>query len=214
MKQRITILILVFFFIFISWTWYRITFQFPEWVDELVGKPLLMLLPVLVAVCIIEKRKVSSVGLIFTNFWRDSIIGCAVGVFLAAEKTLIWSMRTVRIEQNLQVISALGLLVGTVEPTCTSIVEEIVFRGYLITRLKELGWKDWAAYTVSTVLFVLIHVPLALFVYHYGGGELFGYCTLIFLLGFANALVFGYTGSLTAPIIMHWVWNYSNFLYP
>ncbi len=39
------------------------------------------------------------------------------------------------------------------------VMEEIVFRGFAWTRLKRIGWTDWAALAGTSVLFGLFHFP-------------------------------------------------------
>jgi membrane protease YdiL (CAAX protease family) len=81
------------------------------------------------------------------------------------------------------------LLVGVV-----ALTEEIIFRGYLILRLKTVTGSSVLAVALSSVIFCLGH--------GYEGTA--GVVTVGFT-GLAYALVYVWTESLTAPIVMHFL---------
>lgn len=75
-----------------------------------------------------------------------------------------------------------------------AVAEEVIFRGYLILRLTEVTGSSAAAIVLSTVIFSLGH--------GYEGTA--GVITVGFM-GLAFALVYVWTGSLAAPIVMHFL---------
>jgi uncharacterized protein len=85
---------------------------------------------------------------------------------------------------------ALALLLVVV----VAVTEEVIFRGYLILRLTTVTGSSAVAIALSSVIFSLGH--------GYEGTA--GVITVGFM-GFAFALVYVWTGSLTAPIVMHFL---------
>lgn len=76
--------------------------------------------------------------------------------------------------------------------------EEIPFRGFMLQKLEE-GFGFWIAATISSVLFVGIHVP---------GWVLYGKLNasnvaFVMVFGMIMALLFRYTRSLWAPVVAH-----------
>lgn len=85
-----------------------------------------------------------------------------------------------------------GLLVLVV-----AFAEEIIFRGYLFTRIKEITDNTWISVLLSVFLFSLGHA------YEGGAGMLtVGYIGLVF------SLLFLWKGSLTVVIVLHFLTNF------
>lgn len=75
------------------------------------------------------------------------------------------------------------------------IVEEVVFRGLVYTRLRRV-MPIWVAMLVVSLLFGVLHGNLIWFIY-------------TFLLGLLIAAMFERTGSLLSPILIHFGFNFS-----
>ncbi|HTW63481.1 MAG TPA: CPBP family intramembrane glutamic endopeptidase [Bryobacteraceae bacterium] len=89
------------------------------------------------------------------------------------------------------------MILAAVLVTVVAIAEEVIFRGYLILRLTEVTGSTVAAILVSSVIFATGH--------GYEGTA--GVVTVGFL-GLAFAMVYVRTGSLTAPIVMHFLQDF------
>ena len=85
-----------------------------------------------------------------------------------------------------------------------AIAEELVFRGYVLTTLFEKT-KPLTAILVSSLIFSSIHV----FNNHFG---LMGFIN-IFLSGILLALVYLKYNNLSAPVGMHFTWNFFQSLF-
>ena len=88
----------------------------------------------------------------------------------------------------------LSLLCVSILP---GIVEEFIFRGLLYGTYRKRG--AWKAVLVSALLFGLMHMNLNQFCY-------------AFVMGIIFALLYEATGSLTAPILVHAVYNGNSVL--
>jgi membrane protease YdiL (CAAX protease family) len=75
--------------------------------------------------------------------------------------------------------------------------EEVIFRGYMVLRFTEITGSSIAAILLSSVIFALGH----------GYEGTVGVVTVGFM-GLAFAIVYVWTGSLTAPIIMHFLQDF------
>ncbi len=77
------------------------------------------------------------------------------------------------------------------------LAEELLFRGVIYTSIRELGYRK-VAIVVSSVIFAAIHGSWALML-------------PLTVLAMALIWLYEYTGSITAPIIMHATFNAVNF---
>lgn len=85
-----------------------------------------------------------------------------------------------------------GVLVGVV-----AVVEETIFRGYLMLRFKAITASTAVAVVLSTALFSVGH--------GYEGSA--GVVTVGFL-GFVFAVVYAWRGSVVAPVVMHFLQDF------
>ena len=96
----------------------------------------------------------------------------------------------------------------------TAISEETLGRGFLYNRLFEEGRNQFGAAIISSVLFLLLHVPILFVQLNLTGGSLVVYLISVFLLGVTNCYLFTFRGNrLTVPILVHLFWNATVALY-
>ncbi len=88
----------------------------------------------------------------------------------------------------------------------TAIVEEVFFRGYILnTLLKDM--KRGVAIIITSILFVLIHLPLLLFIQHLGASEFLLALYILFVSSIVYSILFVKTRSLWPSIIAHFLNN-------
>lgn len=160
-------------------------------------------------------QRAGSVGIRLRGLTLDVPIGlgCALllyGLVMATMSALwaVWpQLIDHQMEENTQRILAmvpnlhpLGLLVMA---TAIGLYEELLFRGFLMTRLRRATGSWTAAVGVSTVVFVALHafdqVATALIA--------------VTILSVTFSLVTIWRRSITAAIVAHTVWNLSQLLY-
>jgi len=95
--------------------------------------------------------------------------------------------------------AALGLLIVTV----VAVVEETVFRGYLMLRFKTVTGRTSAAVILSSLVFSLGH-----------GYEGMAGAISVFVLGAIFALVYVWRKSVVAPIVMHFLTDFASLVLP
>lgn len=204
--------LLLFLTILILWGSYRYFFHYPEWIDEFVAKPLIYLTPTFLLL-LNERKTFSSIGFSKKNFKRNICIGLLAGVFIAGEALLTKQFKYGSMRFNPDNLSIYLLIGSYVLSLATGFTEEVVFRGYIQTRLNTTLKSSIFSVIISSVLFVIIHLPLIIFVLGYSLTDTLIYCFLLLILGALNGILFNYTKSLVAPTITHSIWNFSSVIF-
>jgi membrane protease YdiL (CAAX protease family) len=204
----------LFAYIFVVWAIYR---HFPEslpvWAEELILKPLTWLLPTFLLVVKIENQPLSSLGLTKKNLFASLYWGIGLGMVFAFEGFLtnIFKYRGLGLMQlNYDPATFLGLLALSF---VTAFSEETVFRGYLFGRLWKIWGNEGLANLVSALLFVLIHLPIGIFVLGYAPVALAAYLFFVLVYGFGAAFVFARTNNLVSSILLHVFWSWPIILF-
>lgn len=200
--------------IVLVWALYRYFFKLPEWADEFIFKPMVFALPVIWYVRTREKRGLSSVGLTGKNLFTSIYIGLGFGFVFAIEGLFANAIKYGKIEiMPIAAFQEYGLGMLLLLSAATAFSEELLSRGFVFTRLIEGKKSLIYAAAMSTLMFVVLHVPILAFSSKLTGVVLLMFFVTDFVLGFANALLLYNTGSLIAPILVHVFWNMTVALY-
>lgn len=200
--------------VLLIWSLYRYFLRLPEWVDEFIAKPLAFVAPVWWFVTRVEKRKLASLGLTGKNFFTSLYIGLGFGLVFALEGVAANAIKYGRLQINpIAAVGQYGLILILVLSLATAFSEELLSRGFLFSRILEKTKSLPYASFLSTVLFVLLHVPILVTALKLQGIVLVLFFVTDFVLGLANSLLFYNTGSLVAPILVHIFWNMTVALY-
>ncbi len=199
--------IYVYIVILISWTLYRYFVTSPEWVDEFIAKPLLQILPIILTVVFLEKKSLSSLSIGSKTPLFHIGIGLAAGAFLVAESLLMQRLKYGSLSISLQ-----GSLLPFFISLATGFSEELVYRGYFTRRIADITAGALVATILQAIVFVLIHVPIILFVLHYGVSDALLYSMQLGILGFFYGYIFLETGSIIPTVIAHTLWNFTNWI--
>lgn len=202
----------VFVFVFLVWGSYRYFFLLPDWLEELILKPIVFLLPVFWLIKK-EKESFSSIGLSFQNLFKNIYYGLGLGTVFALIGILTNYLKYGGISFISYDLTFGSLLRLMFLYLATAFSEETFFRGYIFTRLLKTGKKELPAGMISAFLFALIHLPVAIFVWHYKPGALCLHGSLSFLLGLGNAFLMAKTRTIVAPVITHTLWGVTLFLF-
>ena len=137
--------------------------------------------------------------------WQDALLGVLlfVLVFLAAGyldqllRAAGFSEPATPLPKALTAQGPAEYLLAVLLVAVVAFAEEVIFRGYMILRLTEVTGSSIAAILLSSVIFALGH--------GYEGTA--GVVTVGFL-GLAFAIVYVWTDSLAAPIVMHFLQDF------
>lgn len=198
----------VYIFIIFTWTFYRYFLVTPEWVDEFIAKPLLQVLPVLFVVKFFEKNPLNSLSIGSKRPLLHVSIGLGLGLLLVAESLILQ-----KIKGTVFTIQLNNLLAPFLVSLATGFTEELVYRGYFARRIADSIENPHIANAIQTVMFVLIHVPIMIFVLHYSFADSLLYSLQLFVLGFVYGYIFLETESIVTTIIPHTLWNFANVIF-
>lgn len=204
----------LFCFIFAFWSLYRYFPEIlPEWVEEAILKPIIWLLPTFWLVRKIEKEKFASLGLTKKNIFPALYWGIGLGVIFAGEGLITNIIKYRGLQLPQLDYSFLGFLGIFLVSFITAFSEELVFRGYIFTRLWRIWKSEWLANFVSAFLFTLIHLPIGIFVLSYSPTIMTAYLFFVFVYGFGSAFVFARSENIISSILMHVFWSWPIILF-
>lgn len=213
MRKPIFRVIMVWFILFLFWGGYRFFFRFPEWFDEYLVKPIFWIGLVFYVTLSIEKRSLTSIGLSGQQLFKNIYIGLGIGTLFALEGIVVNFIKYGRWSFVPSSSSSEEFIFLVITSFVTGFVEELFSRGYLMSRFMELLKSEVFANLFSSLLFVFIHLPVAIFILHYSFSDLIIYLWTIFLLGLANGYIFARTKTIVAPTVSHAMWNLSIVLF-
>lgn len=213
-KRTIESMYHVWGWIVLAWGLYRYFFHLPEWADEFIFKPLVFVAPVIWYVRSREKRTLTSLGVTSKNIFTSIYIGLGFGFLFALEGLVANFVKYGKLQiVPIDAFAQYGMGMLILLSFATAFSEEVLSRGFVFTRLVE-GKKSvlYAAF-LSTLMFVVLHLPILAFSLKLNGTALLLFFVTDFILGFANSLLLFNTGSLVAPILVHLFWNMTVALY-
>lgn len=197
----------LFTFIFVAWGLYRLIFRLPENIEEIILKPLFWLGPTFYLVFLREKKGIESLGYTLKNFKKSVLKGIIFSFLFVIVGISLNYLKNGHFNFGLLFSKEIffpALLLSFI----TSVSEETVFRGYIFNRLAEILKNSWLANIISSIGFCLIYLPIAVFVYHYNLPQLFIFLMLTFFSSLGSGLMFFWTGSIWASIIIHVFWSW------
>ena len=200
----------VYTLILVVWGFYRLLFRFPDWVEELILKPIVFIGPVWYRLSREQgktwRERWVSLGITGKNLPVAVVLGLALGVFYLLMGKLGVMLNSAGVgasggENNVGIGITLGLALAT------AISEQLVFMGYMVTRLTDFWKNEWLGVGITALLFAVIHVPILVFGYQLPIGVIASQFLLTFFLGMGNGLVMVRTRNLAAPVIAHSLWG-------
>lgn len=159
-----------------------------------------LLLATLFYVVAIERRPLSSIGLVRPG-WTTLLFGVVGAVLVfAIEPVLVIGLHALHLNPNAgaataQKLNALPYWYKLTLVTRAAIVEEVIFRGYAIARLEELSGSRTLAVLLSTAAFAAAHLAF------WGWVPLIG----VSAAGLILALLFVWRRDLGANMIAHFI---------
>jgi membrane protease YdiL (CAAX protease family) len=201
--------------ILIAWSLYRAKFgtSFPLWFDELAIKPIVFIAPILYFIKKIEKKTFfKNVGFEKKNLSKEIGLGLLTGIIFIA--VLIFSFLSKESFQNFNIfktLSFISFLYFLVISFATSFSEEILSRGFILTRILERYKNIYLSSFFAAILYFIIHIPILFTDSSLTGALLLKVGVTDLVLGFLLSLVFILRKNIIAPIVIHAFYNL--FLY-
>lgn len=101
-----------------------------------------------------NKQKIDSVGINTDKLKNSIILGVIGGIFLLVIQTVLFKA------QGKSISFTEPLLINWIIFFFAALEEEIIFRGYIQTRLSGLIRNQWIVGIINSVLFLSIHYPV------------------------------------------------------
>ncbi len=199
-------------YLLIVWGFYRFIFELPEPVEELFIKSIVWLIPVFYFLRK-ERESVTSLGVTFKNIFPSVYYALGLGAFFVMEALVINFVKyggRFNLGANigeLPFLTSLGLSFAT------AITEELVFRGYIFTRVWKFLKNELTANIVTSVFWALIHVPITIFVWKLDFSASILYLMLTTIFGMGSAFIFARTKNILSPILLHVLWQWPIILF-
>lgn len=198
----------------LAWTLYRYFFHLPEWVDELFAKPLVFVVPVVWYVLRREHRRLSTIGVTTKQVTPSVVIGAIVGLIFLLEGVVVSLMRYGGVRtQTVGTDLSYPLAVVVLLSLATACWEELLSRGFLLSRLYEQTKRLWYSILLSTGMFVAFHIPILVTSLKFQGPTLLLFFFTSIVIGLINSMILLQTKSLVAPVLIHFFWNMTVVLF-
>lgn len=213
MKPALRHVLLLWIYLLLVWGVYRYFTRFPEPVDEYIFKPLFWLIPIFYLVRFIEKRSITTIGWSRDNFFENLYLGWGLGAFFAFAGIMANAAKyrgVVFVPLGMGIFPIFEMILISLT---TGLVEETVFRGYILTRLDKVYNSEIKANILSALLFTVIHLPITLLVVKPDLPTLITYHVMIFAIGVGNGIVFSQKKNIIAPTLAHALWNITILLF-
>ncbi|MBU0570350.1 CPBP family intramembrane metalloprotease [Patescibacteria group bacterium] len=198
-------------FLLVVWGFYRFLFKLPEEIEELIIKPLVWLVPVYFLVKK-EKKGVSSVGITSKNLFPAIYISLILGILFAVEGMFINFIKHKGVDFSAN-LGSNSLLISLGISFATAVSEEIAFRGYLFNRIWEAIGNEWKANLITSIVWTLIHLPIAIFWWELNLAGVLGYLVLTLIFGIGSAFVFAKTKNVASSVLLHIFWEWPIVLF-
>ncbi|MEG0240476.1 MAG: CPBP family intramembrane glutamic endopeptidase [Anaerorhabdus sp.] len=153
----------------------------------------------------VRKEKLSSLG-IYGGKWKQS---CLIGLIFAL--ILFFNNCLSHIVNGASFIEIKEIIELVIYFLIVALCEEIVFRGYIGTRLYGLIKNQYLVIIVTGLLFIVMHFPYRMIAYNMTITDLIinniGWILDLFLTHIVLSLIYVKTNSLYGSIIPHWMSN-------
>ncbi len=198
-------------FLLLFWAFYRFLFKFPDNIEELIIKPIIWIGPIL-WMNSKEGFSLLSLGITFKNLFPSIYLSLGLGAIFIIEGVLTNLFKYGHFNfganiGNIPLLYSLGLSFAT------AFSEEISFRGYIFGRLSFALKDEWAANVVSSLIWTLVHVPIAFFVWKLGLVSGLLYLLLTAAFGIGSAFIFAKTKNIFGSILLHVLWEWPIILF-
>jgi membrane protease YdiL (CAAX protease family) len=198
-------------YLLIVWGFYRLFFELPEEIEELIVKPIVWLLPVIYLVRK-EGGNLSSVGITTKKLFPAIYFTLALGAVFAVEAIIINFVKHGGFEFTANIgekalITSLGITF------VTAFSEEVSFRGYLFNRVWGALDNEWLANIATSIVWALVHIPIVVFVWKLSLISSLIYLFLTALFGVGSAFIFARTRNVFSSILLHILWQWPIILF-
>jgi membrane protease YdiL (CAAX protease family) len=198
-------------YLFIVWIAFRASgIVLPQEVDEFLIKPIIWLLPIFL-ILFIKRESVTSLGITLKNLYPGIYLAMLLGLVFAIEGVVVNYIKYGQINLGTN-IGGNPLYYSLFISLITAISEETVFRGFLFNRFLKYFNNEYLAILLTSVFWLLIHIPATFAVLGYSLTDAMVYWLLAFLYSIAACLLFARTKNIFSTYVLFVLWETSIIL--
>lgn len=198
-------------YLLLFWALYRLLFKLPDDVEEIIIKPIVWLIP-LFWLNAKEKFPLNSLGITFRNFFPALYLSLGLGAIFVLEAVLANYFKYGRLNFGAN-IGEMPILFSLGMSFATAFSEEIAFRGYIFGRIWYVLKDEWAANFASSLVWTVVHIPIAFFVWKFDLISGLLYLALTAVFGIGSAFIFARTRNVFGSILLHVLWEWPIILF-
>ena len=172
-------------YLLIVWGSFRYFVRLPDVIEELWFKPLIWLVPLFWWGLSLSTKLV-----MFGKDWFRSVIW---GVFVGA--LYFGLIRRFNFNGEIGNLDMMGVALAT------AVTEELTFSGFVAGYLEKIQKGKWVNFLIVGLMVAVIRLPILLFVYGLGLGDLVGVILFAGASGVINAWIRVETGNVTGSIL-------------
>jgi membrane protease YdiL (CAAX protease family) len=198
-------------YLLLVWGLYRLFIKLPDEVEETIIKPIIWLVPVFY---LLKKEKVglSSLGITGKNLFPAIYFALGLGAFFVIESLILNFLKYGGLNFGAN-LGANSLATSFGLSFATAISEETVFRGYIFNRVWQALGDEWLANLLTSFVWILVHLPIYIFVQQMNLATLFVNLFITFIFGVGSAFVFARTKNVFSSIFLHVLWEWPIILF-
>lgn len=201
----------VYSIVFVVWGIYRLIFRLPEEMEETFLKPLIF-----VGIAILMEKPKNWLKY-FMEIWGkgDWPMASGMGLLFGLGYVVFYGLSSLFSFGSLQPGELTGntilsfILIGIL----TSIWEEWLFSGYILSHIKADVKGIWLPRLITAAMFAVIHVPVLVVWHRLAFQATVFQIAMLFVLGTGNAILMGRSKNLIAPVISHFGWGLAIFMF-
>lgn len=172
----------------------------------------LLLMGVCIAIVLLRHQKLDTIGFTMSNIGKSALLGLVFGMVIAAFNVipaLLSGKEMIGIGALLYNIFFYFIVIA--------LNEEIIFRGYIQTRLYSLIQSDVIVTILGGLMFGMMHIPFQMFMRNQSLLEFLKTNYWMVVIPFMWHFVFNFLyrkyNSIVAPTIFHGFMNFTNTLF-
>jgi len=196
----------------IIWSLYRayLGTSMPIWIDELIAKPLVFLVPIYYYITQIEKQDfLKGVDFTFKNIKKHIVFGLLIGGVFFTTGMVVQYLKT----GSLGLLPITTMLYFAIIALASSFSEEILSRGFILKRLYEDSGSMISSVFIASFLFFFLHIPILFTNPNIYGFALIQVMITDLLLSFTVSLLYLQRKHIIVPILLHAFYNLSIYLF-
>jgi hypothetical protein len=211
-NQPLTKLLAIYGGLFLVWAGYRFLFHNTVLIEEIFIKGIIFSLP-LFLFPILEKNKMSSLGITGMNFFQSVYLGITLGLILgfAGQIGNVMRHHTMLFSSNNLTAANIGAFL--ILSLITAFWEQLLFSGYFLSLTTRIFDSELLQVTLTGALFSLIHLPALLLVKNSSFAQIYLSLLLLLTLGISCAILKLRQKNLIAPIMAHALWGVTIFMF-